>query len=91
MFYAKCLGFGNATFKYIDQNIAFFDTTGISADPNNKYTKLRAEEDERYMKMFSIRMRELLTEEKKIKLYDKLHAHKLSWWLTMAIAKLTKD
>ena len=29
VFYAKCLGFGNATFRYVDLNIAFFDTTGI--------------------------------------------------------------
>ena len=88
VFYAKCLGFGNASFKYIDLNIAFFDTTGISADPNNKYTKLRAEEDKRYQQMFSPRMYALVNEEKKIKLYDKLHAHKWSWNLTMTIAHL---
>ena len=88
VFYAKCLGFGDATFEYIDQNIAFFDTTGISADPNNKYTKLRAEEDKRYQQMFSPRMYALVNEEKKIKLYDKLHAHKWSWNLTMTIAHL---
>ena len=76
VFYSKCLGFGDATFKYIDQNIAFFDTTGISADPNNKYTKLRSEEDKRYQQLFSSRMYAMVNEEKKIKLYNKLHAHK---------------
>lgn len=91
VFYAKCLGFGDATFKYVDQNIAYFDTTGISADPEGKYRKLRKEEDARYAQMFPRRMRELLqNEEKKIKLYDKLHAHKWSWGLTMAIARLLK-
>ena len=88
VFYAKCLGFGNATFKYIDQNIAFFDTTGISADPNNKYTKLRAEEDKRYQQMFSPRMYALINEEKKIKLYDKLHANRWSWWITMIVTRI---
>lgn len=91
VFYAKCLGFGDATFKYVDQNIAYFDMTGISADPEGKYRKLRNEEDVRYAQMFSRRMRKLLqNEEKKIKLYDKLHAHKWSWGLTMAIARLLK-
>ena len=88
VFYAKCLGFGNASFKYIDLNIAFFDTTGISADPNNKYTKLRAEEDKRYQQMFSPRMYALINEEKKIKLYDKLHANRWSWWITMIVTRI---
>lgn len=89
VFYAKCLGFGDATFKYVNQNIAYFDTTGISADPDGKWAVLRKEEDERYAKMFSQRMWNLFyKEEKKIKLYDKLHAHKWSWWLTMAISKI---
>lgn len=89
VFYAKCLAFGNATFKYIDQNIAYFDTTGISADPEGKWVTIRREEDKRYMDMFSSCMQRLLTdEEKKIKLYDKLHAHRWSWNMTMAIAHL---
>lgn len=89
VFYAKCLGFGNASFRYVDVNIANFDTTGISADPDGKWKALRREEDERYERMFSKRMWGLFyKEEKKIKLYDKLHAHRWSWNLTMAIAHL---
>ena len=89
VFYAKCLGFGNATFRYVNQSIAYFDTTGISADPNGKWAILRKEEDERYEQMFSQRMWDLFyKEEKKIKLYDKLHAHRWSWYMTMAIARL---
>lgn len=91
VFYAKCLGFGNASFRYVNQSIAYYDTTGISADPDKKWVSLRREEDERYAQMFSERMWELLyKEEKKIKLYDKLHAHKWSWYITMGIAKLLK-
>ena len=89
VFYAKCLAFGNATFRYVNQNIAYFDTTGISADPEGKWRKLRYEEDKRYMELFSSRMQRLLTdEEKKIKLYDSLHAHRWSWNLTMAVAHM---
>jgi glycosyltransferase involved in cell wall biosynthesis len=91
VFFAKCLGFGNALFRYVDINIAHFDTTGISADPEGELAELRKEEDERYAQMFSKRMWDLFyKEEKKIKLYDKLHAHKWSWYITMGIAKLLK-
>lgn len=89
VFYAKCLGFGNATFKYVNQNISYFDITGISADPKWEWKAMRKEEDERYEQMFSQRMWDLFyKEEKKIKLYDKLHAHKWSWYLTMAVVHL---
>ena len=91
VFYAKCLGFGDATFKYVNQNIAYFDTTGISADPEGKYRKLRKEEDDRYAQLFSKRMWDLFhKEEKKIKLYNKLRAHRWSWGLTMVIARMIK-
>lgn len=89
VFYAKCLGFGDATFRYVNQNIAYFDMSGISADPEGKYRKLRKEEDERYAQMFSKRMWNLYyKEEKKMLLYDKLYAHKWSWNLTMLISKI---
>lgn len=89
VFYAKCLAFGNATFRYVDLSIAFFDTMGISMDPEGKWSQLRKEEDERYAQLFSYRMWNLHEyEEKKIKLYDKLHAHRWSWNLTMMLAHL---
>lgn len=86
VFYAKCLAFGNASFRYVDVNVAYYDMEGVSADPNNKWVKIRREEDMRYEQMFSQRMRQLRNEQKKISLYDKLHAHRWSWYLTMAIA-----
>lgn len=89
VFYAKCLGFGNASFKYVAQNIAYFDMTGISANPDKKWETIRREEDERYSHMFTERMwRMQFVEAKKIKLYDKLHAHKWSWVMTMLVAHL---
>lgn len=91
VFYAKCLAFGDATFKYVNHNIAYFDNTGISTDPEGKWKELRADEDKRYIDMFSNRMQLLLTnEEKKIKLYDTLHAHHWSWGITMMVAHLAQ-
>ena len=91
VFYAKCLGFGDATFKYVNLNIAYYDMSGISADPNGRWVALRKEEDEWYAQLFSKRMWDLYyKEERKIKLYDKLHKHKWSWNLTMLISKMIK-
>lgn len=89
VFYATCLGYGDATFKYIDQNIAYFEDGGVSAATSGKWHEIHEEENLRYEKMFSQRMWRMRTEEeKKIRLYDKLHAHKWSWNLTMAISSL---
>ena len=88
VFYAKCLAFGNASFRYVDVNVAYYDIEGVSADPNNKLVKIRREEDMRYEQMFSQRMLQLRKEQKKISLYDKLHEHKWSWYLTMALAHI---
>jgi glycosyltransferase involved in cell wall biosynthesis len=89
VFYAKCLGFGDATFKYIDQNIAYFDDEGVSAASSGKWYEIHKEENLRYEKMFSRRMWRMRTvEENKIRLYDRLHAHWWSWKLTVALSSL---
>lgn len=87
VFYAKCLGFGDATFKYVDQNVAYFDDGGVSAASSGKWYEIHKEENLRYRQMFSQRMWRMRTEEEnKIRLYDRLHAHKWSWNLTMVIS-----
>lgn len=88
VFYAKCLAFGNASFRYIDINVAYYDVEGVSADTNGKWATIRREEDLRYIQMFSLRMQQLRKEQKKITLYEKLHEHKWSWYMTMAIAHI---
>lgn len=89
VFYAKSLGFGDATFKYIDQNIAYFDGGGVSAASSGKWYEIHKEENLRYEKMFSRRMWRMRTvEENKIRLYDRLHAHWWSWKLTVALSSL---
>lgn len=90
VFYAKCLGFGNASFKYVDLNIAFFDTNGISADPQRKWVKIREQEDCRYEEMFPERMRKWLrNSNNKTNFYDTLHKHKWIWHLSLMLVKLS--
>lgn len=87
VFYAKCLGFGNASFKYIDINVSNFDDNGISAKKEGIWYEIHKAEDIRYEKMFSQRMWNMRTVElNKIRLYDRLHEHKWSWKLTMVIS-----
>lgn len=89
VFYAKCLAFGNATFKYVDKNIAFYDIEGISAETNDKWSKIRKEEDLRYAQMYSKRMwRMQLVESQKILLYDTLRAHRWAWNIAMVLVRM---
>lgn len=89
VFFAKCLAFGNATFRYVDLNVAYYDTNGVSASVDDKWVKLRKYEDLRYEKMFSQRMLLLKNEVQKIKLYDTLHSHKWIWFITMVLVHIS--
>ena len=92
VFYTKCLGFGNASFRYIDQNIAYFAPGGCSSDANGEWTTLRQQERHRIAtELFSPRLWQTCVEyDKKGRLYDRLHRHKLIWWLTMLLARIAK-
>lgn len=90
VFYIKVLGYGNATFKYIDLNIAFFEGGGRSSQKNDKWANIRAQERERLSKeLFSTRLWNTCIEyDKKGNLYDKLHRHKWAWYIVMALVKI---
>jgi len=87
-FYRKVLGFGNATFRYVDILISNFDMNGISNDP--KWVDIDKEENTRWMKdNMSTRLQRLYVEApKKIKLYDKIHRHKWAWMVTMLLVRI---
>ncbi|HOI27959.1 MAG TPA: glycosyltransferase family 2 protein [Paludibacteraceae bacterium] len=89
-FYLKTLGYGNASFKYIDVPVSVFVLGGISdVELNEKAKKIRAEEDAHYLNEFSFRLRSFCEEsEKKINLYDLLHKYKFIWYSTMGLARL---
>ena len=63
VFFLKSLGFGNATFKYVDVSIAYFDTQGISSSHSTFWNKQRKIEDEMYDKLLSTRLLKLCKED----------------------------
>lgn len=90
VFYIKALGYGNATFKYIDLNIAYFDGGGRSSLENEQWKSKREQEFKRWStEMFSPRLWNTCLEyDKKGRLYDKLHRHRWAWNITMILSKI---
>ena len=86
-FFMTCLGKGNATFKYIDVDVANYDIHGISAETKGEWAKLRKVEYHRMRnELYSNRLNAFFEEnDKKIRLYDKLKRHRWIWCFTMAI------
>lgn len=86
-FFMNCLGCRNATFKYVDLDIANYDVTGISA----QHTALQKNEADRiYTELFSERTNQFFFDnEKKISLYNKLRAHKWVWNSVMLIIRVS--
>ena len=89
-FFMICLGNGNASFKYVDIDVANYDLTGISADTNEKWFKLRMQETYRMRnEIFPNRLNTFFEKnDKKIQLYNQLHQHKWIWNLVMLIAHI---
>lgn len=87
-FFMICLGKGNASFKYIDLDIANYDTTGISAEKQGQWAERRAKEYRRMRdELYSNRLNIFFEEnDKKIRLYNQLHQHRWIWNLVMFIA-----
>lgn len=87
-FFMECLGRHDATYRYIDLDITNYDLTGISADKSEKWVRCREEEFDRIIKeVFSKRIYAFMQEnDKKVRLYNELHTHKLIWNITMFLA-----
>jgi hypothetical protein len=90
-FYITSLGLGNASFKYIDLDIANFDLNGISSMKDPKWIKIDKEEDARWFgEHISYRLMEFYrTSPSKIQLYDTLHRHKFIWCMTILLLRLS--
>lgn len=89
-FFMNCLGKNDASFKYIDIDVANYDLGGISAEKTGKWAQLRAVEHARLMKeLYSPRLLHFFeTNDKKIRLYNRLHTHRWVWNLVMLIAHI---
>lgn len=89
-FFMNCLGKNDASFKYIDIDVANYDLGGISAEKTGKWAQLRAEEHARLMKeLYSPRLLHFFeANDKKIRLYNRLHTHRWIWNLVMLIAHI---
>lgn len=90
-FFMVCLGRYDATFKHVDIDITNYDLTGISANNSYKWVRCRDEEFSRIIdEVFSKRIYLFMLEnDKKIRLYNTLHGHKLIWYLTMLLARVS--
>lgn len=90
-FYITTLALGHASFKYVDVDVANFDVNGISNMQDPKWIQIDKEEDARwYGEHVSMRLMSLChTAPKKIRLYDTLHRHKLIWYITMILVRLS--
>ena len=89
-FFMTCLGVNNASFKYADVDIANYDINGISAQTSGAWADTRAVE---YLRMreelYSKRLNSFFEEnDKKVRLYNKLHQNKWIWYLVMAITHM---
>lgn len=90
VFYIRALGYGNASFRYVELSVAYFEQGGRSSNDNSVWRAKRNDEYKRWStELFSPRLWNTCVEcDKKSRLYDKLHRHKWAWNITMALAKI---
>lgn len=91
-FYITALALGNATFRYVDLDIANFDINGISSLQDPKWIQLDKEEDMKwYGEHIPNRLMELShTACKTIKLYDTLHRNRFIWYITHMLVRIAE-
>lgn len=89
-FFMTCLGKENASFKYIELDISNYDMKGITAETTGKWVEQRKAEVKRmHNELYSDRLNQFFEDnDKKIRLYDKLHQHKWIWYIVMAITHM---
>jgi glycosyltransferase involved in cell wall biosynthesis len=90
VFFVKCLGFGNASFRYVDIDVANYDMHGVSAATSGPTHDVYLADVDRYNQLFPQRLRQQLADDdKKIRLYDQLHSNRFIWLLVVGITHLS--
>lgn len=90
VFFVKCLGFGNASFRYVDIDIANYDMHGVSAATSGPTHDVYLADVERFNQLFPKRLRlQLENDDKKIQLYDRLKSNRFIWSLVMGVTHLS--
>lgn len=87
IFFIKTLGYGGATFRYVDIDIADFDLTGISSINDEKIRQQHWQEEKRMQhELFPGRLYEYCHDsERKVKFYDELKSHPLIWRMALLL------
>lgn len=90
-FFVNCLGYGNASFRYVNVDVANFDMTGFSNSRDEIIRKAHAAEERRLdRELFSSRLLTYcLDSGRKIQFYDNLRRHRCIWNMLMLIFKLS--
>lgn len=87
-FFINCLGFHNASFKYVDIDVANFDVNGISSATEGPWYKKHEEEYMRLMdEMFPKRLKEYM---KECAEFEELRKHKWIMNVTEFLLRLVK-
>lgn len=90
VFFVKVLGYGNATVRYINQDVSVFDgVSGVSSQKSGKWKQIHDEEDNRvFAELYSPRLRQFCEESRQsFVLFHALKRYKLIWWLTLLLRK----
>lgn len=89
-FFINCLGVHDASFKYIDIDVANFDMHGFTGTQNKNGNKSIEERNRLNCELLSQRMYDYCLEsEPKVELYETFKAHKWVWKIVMMLKTLT--
>lgn len=91
IFFLKALGFGEASFQYVDITISMLEEGGISSLPNPGWKRIREEEDIFYDALVPSRLLKMCrNEERKVDFYDTLHKYRPLWYFALILEKVAR-
>ena len=90
-FFIKALGLHNASFRYIDVDVAHFDMNGIASGKDPKWIEIGKKEDKRfYEENIPHRLADFYKESNNIfRVYQSLKRSKFLWKLTMLLVRIS--